>query len=182
MKILSPADGLETVKAVHAMADTDGPVYLRLTGKGTPDTVVYHEDYDFVFGKGVTLKDGEDAAIIASGAVVFNALQASKKLEKEKGIHVRVIDIHTIKPIDEAIIRKAAKETGHIFAVEEHSLFGGLGSAVCEIASGIGNCPEITRLGLPDAFGKIAEYNDQLIRYGLDADSIAVTIARKLKI
>jgi len=130
MTILSPADSLETRKATAAAAEIKGPVYLRLATGTTPD--IYKSDYEFKIGRGVTLREGADIAIIATGGILHDVLQASDELEKS-GISARVINIHTVKPIDKEIILKAARETGGILTVEEHTIFGGLGSSVAEV-------------------------------------------------
>lgn len=177
--ILSPADGVEIVKATLAAAEYKGPVYLRLTGaKNNP--IVYREDYPFQIGRAVTLKEGGDATIIATGTMVYKALVAAELLKKQ-GIGARVVDIHTIKPLDTDVIKKAVGETGLIVTVEEHSVIGGLGAAVAEVVAEIGNAPKVIRVGLPDSFGLIGTYAEQLARYGLTAENIAETVSVNLK-
>lgn len=177
--ILSPADGLEIVKATIAAALYKGPVYLRLTG-GRNNPIVYKEDYNFDIGKAVTLREGKDVAIFATGTMVAVTLQAADLL-KGKGIAARVVDIHTIKPLDAEVIKKAAKETGLIVTVEEHNILGGLGAAVAEIVAEEGNAPRLVRIGLPDSFGPIGTYAEQLERYGLTGENIANIVIRNLK-
>ena len=177
--ILSPADGLEIVKATLAAAEYNGPVYIRLTGARN-NPIVYSEDYDFEIGKAVTIREGRDAALFATGAMVAKALSAADIL-KNKGVAARVVDIHTIKPLDTEVIRKAVKETGLVVTVEEHSILGGLGAAVAEVMAEEGNAPRLVRMGLPDSFGPIGTYDEQLERYGLTDVNIADTVMKNLK-
>lgn len=172
--ILSPADGLEIVKATWAAAEYKGPVYIRLTG-GKNNPIVYTRDYEFTIGKAVTLREGGDLTLIATGAMVAQSLAAAGML-KEKGIAARVVDMHTIKPIDAEAIRKAAAETRLVATVEEHSILGGLGAAVAEVMAEIGGAPKLVRIGLPDCFGPIGTYDEQLERYGLTGPRIAETV------
>ena len=172
MTIINPADDIETKKALEAAYNHDGPTYIRLGRFATP--VIFDEDYDFEIGKGVTLKDGDDITIIATGLMVGEALNAYEIL-KEKGINARVINIHTIKPIDRDIIIKAAKETGKIVTVEEHSVIGGLGSAVCDVV-----CDEVPvpvkKIGVNDTFGCSGPAKDLLLKFGLSSENIVNTV------
>ena len=171
MTIFSPSDPSETVKATNAAAQLVGPVYLRLTTGGTPK--IYEDDYEFEVGKGVTLRDGSDIAIIATGSIVHEVVQAANELEK-LGISVRLINIHTIKPIDREIIIKAARETQVILTVEEHSITGGLGSCVAEVL-GEENCifRSFKRLGLNDVFAQgYGNYQEMKALNGLSKDDI----------
>ncbi len=174
MTVLSPADGLEIIKATIAASRMNGPVYIRLTGAAN-NPIVYTEDYDFEIGKAVTLKEGTDLTIIATGTMVAESVEAAALLEK-KGLSVRLVDMHTIKPLDTDVIRKACSETGAIYTVEEHSTIGGLGGAVAETVSEIAGSPRLVRIGLPDSFGKIGTYRHQLERYGLTGPQIAQRI------
>lgn len=168
MVILNPADAVEARLAVKAAIDYEGPVYLRFGRLGVP--VVFGDDYKFEIGKGVELKEGSDVTLIATGIMVAEALKASEVL-KEQGISARVVNIATIKPIDEEIIIKAAKETGAIVTAEEHNVIGGLGSAVAEVVAE--NCPvPVLRIGTQDVFGKSGKPEELLKEYGLDADAI----------
>ncbi|HWR22115.1 MAG TPA: transketolase C-terminal domain-containing protein [Feifaniaceae bacterium] len=179
LTILSPADGVEIVKATFAAVEMQGPVYLRLTGAaGLP--IVYEEDFNYEIGRAVTVKEGGDVALIATGSMVYYSLEAAKLLAK-KGISARVVDMHTIKPLDEEAVRKAVKETGLIVTVEEHNILGGLGAAVAEVVAGAGNAPKLVRIGLPDSFGPIGTYQCQLKRYGLTAQDIAEKVLQGLK-
>lgn len=169
MVIINPADDIEAVQAVHAAADFDGPVYMRFGRLAVPR--VNADDYKFEIGKGVELKDGKDVTIVATGLMVAPALEAAEML-KADGIDARVINIHTIKPIDKDILVKAAKETGAIVTAEEHNIIGGLGGAVCEALSEEYPVP-VVRLGVEDTFGKSGPALELLKIYGLDAEHIA---------
>ena len=169
MTIINPADDVEAFQAVLAAADHDGPVYMRFGRLAVPR--VNSEDYKFELGKGVTLKDGKDVTIVATGLMVAEALEAAKLLEAD-GIDARVINIHTIKPIDKDLLIKAAEETGAIVTAEEHSVIGGLGGAVCEVLCEV--CPvPVLRLGVYDTFGKSGPAVKLLKIFGLDAEHIA---------
>lgn len=177
--LLSPSDGLEIYKATIAAAEYKGPVYIRLTGaKNSP--IVYKEDFKYEIGKAITISEGKDATIIATGSMVASAVSAAKLLES-KGISVTVIDMHTIKPLDVDVIKKAVKETGLIVTAEEHSILGGLGAAVAEIVAEIGNAPKVIRVGLPDSFGPIGTYEEQLERYKLTEGDIANVVLSNLE-
>lgn len=168
MTIINPADAVEAFEAVKTAAEIDGPVYLRFGRLAVP---VFNDDsYKFEFGKGVLLREGSDITVIATGLMVNEALIAHEQLKSE-GINARIINIHTIKPIDRDIIIKAAKETGKIVTVEEHSIYGGLGSAVAEVV-----CEEypvpVHRIGVNDCFGESGPATELLVKYGLSADNI----------
>lgn len=169
MVIINPADDIEAHQAVLAAADYDGPVYMRFGRLAVPR--VNADDYKFELGKGVELKEGKDVTIIATGLLVNEALIAAESLKAE-GIDARVINIHTIKPIDKDIIIKAAKETGAIVTAEEHSVIGGLGGAVSEVLSENYPVP-ILKLGVYDTFGKSGPATELLKIFGLDAEHIA---------
>jgi len=179
LTILSPADGVEIVKATFAAVAMEGPVYIRLTG-GAGLPAVYEEDFAYEIGKAVTLREGRDVTLIAAGSMVFYSLEAAKLLAA-KGVDARVVDMHTVKPLDEQVIARAVKETGLIVTAEEHNILGGLGAAVAEVVAGIGNAPRQLRIGLPDSFGPIGTYPYQLKRYGLTAEDIAGQVLRNLK-
>jgi transketolase len=168
MVIINPADDMEAQLAVKAAIDHDGPVYMRFGRLAVED--VNGEDYKFELGKGVCLKDGTDVSIIATGLMVQEALKAADIL-KEEGIDARVINIHTIKPIDEEIITKAAKETGAIVTAEEHYIMGGLGSAVSEVVCANAPCP-VKIIGT-DRYGKSGKPAELFEEYGLTAENIA---------
>lgn len=168
MVVLNPADGVEAKKCIFKAAKHYGPVYIRLGRSGLP--VIFDEDYDFEIGKGVELGSGEDVTIVATGIMVKKALDAREELLKE-GISARVINISTIKPIDNDIILKAAKETKGIVTVEEHNIIGGLGSAVAEVL--VENYPvPLLRVGVKDSFGQSGTSDDLLKKYGLTVENI----------
>ncbi len=170
MTVISPADAIETKYAVKAAIEIDGPVYLRLGRLGVP--VIYDENvYKYEIGKGIALAEGSDATIIATGLMVHGALEAKSLLQQE-GISVRIVNIHTIKPIDIDIIVKAAKETGAIVTAEEHNIIGGLGSAVAEVLGEHYPVP-ILRIGVQDKFGKSGKPEKLMEMYGLTAADIA---------
>ena len=176
MTVINPADDTEAKLAVEAAYNHDGPVYIRFGRLAAP--VIFGDDYKFEIGKGVTLKDGKDITIIATGLMVGEALQAYETL-KEKGIDARIINIPTIKPIDRDIIVKAAKETGRIVTVEEHSVIGGLGSAVCDVVCD--ECPvPVTKIGVNDEFGCSGPATELLKKFGLSAENIVNTVCRVL--
>ena len=169
MTVINPADDVEAKAAVLAMADFEGPAYMRFGRLAAP--IFNDKDtYKFELGKGIQLRDGDDVTIIATGLMVAEALQAHDEL-KAKGINARVINIHTIKPIDKDIILKAAKETGKIVTVEEHSVVGGLGSAVCDVVSEL--CPvPVKKIGVNDTFGYSGPAVELLKEFGLCASNI----------
>lgn len=168
MTVISPADGVSASALVRLAAEMNGPVYLRLGRLDIP--VIYPADTKFEIGKGAMLKEGNDLTIIATGMMLELALNAAESLKAE-GISARVIDIHTIKPIDAEIITKAAKETGAIVTCEEHNIIGGLGSAVSEVV--VKNAPvPMEFVGVEDIFGKSGKPADLLIKYGLTSDKI----------
>ncbi len=151
MTVMCTSDDIETKWAVDAISKIDTPVYLRLCRLATP--VIYEENQTFEIGKGVQIGDGEDATVIATGVTVSEAIKAMESL-KQEGINIRVIDMHTIKPIDKELTIKCAKETKKIITIEDHNIIGGLGSAVCEVLSEEYPC-KVTRMGIMDRFRKI---------------------------
>ncbi len=168
MTIINPADETESKKAVFAAMELDGPVYIRFGRLAVP--VIFDDDYNFEVGKGVELREGSDVTIIATGLMVNEALQAYELLKAE-GISARIINMATIKPLDNEIVLKAARETGAVVTAEEHSVIGGLGGAVCELLSG--ECPvPVVRLGVYDTFGHSGPAADLLDEFGLRAANI----------
>jgi transketolase len=175
MTVIVPADAEETRKAVTFAAEYDGPVYIRLGRMSVPD--LFTSDYQFEHGKAVQIVNGSDVTIIATGIMVGSAKQAAEQL-KEAGISARVLNIHTIKPIDQAAIMKAAADTGAIVTCEEHSIIGGLGSAVAEVL--VENAPvPMERIGVKDTFGESGTPSTLLVKYQLTADDI-VAAAKKV--
>lgn len=179
MTVINPADAIETEQVIKAISEINGPCYVRL-GRMAVANVNDESTYKFELGKGVTLSEGEDATIIATGIMVEAALEA-KNILAEEGINARVINIHTLKPIDKEIIIKAAKETKAIVTAEEHSIIGGLGSAVSEVV--VENYPVIVkRIGINDCFGESGKPNELLVRYGLTAENIVKSIKEAIKL
>jgi len=168
MTVISPADAVSTSALVKLAAEMYGPVYFRLGRLDVP--VIYDDNTKFEIGKGIQIRDGNDVTIIATGFMVDPSLKAAEMLSND-GISARVIDIHTIKPLDNDIIIKAAKETGAILTCEEHNLFGGLGSAVSEVV--VKNCPvPMDMVGLEDTFGESGKPNELVEKYGLTPENI----------
>ncbi len=178
MVIINPADDVEAKAAVHAAVDHEGPVYMRFGRLAVPR--INSEDYKFELGKGVLLKDGNDVTIVASGLMVNEALIAAETLKAE-GIDARVINIHTIKPIDKDILVVAAKETGAIVTAEEHSIIGGLGSAVSEALAEEYPVP-VVKLGVNDTFGKSGPALELLKIFGLDAENIVAKAKKAIEL
>lgn len=167
MTVISVSDAVETKKAVHAISEFKGPVYLRLSRAQAP--VYFDESYDFQIGKGVELKSGSDVALVATGTILHNTLRAAELLEEE-GIKATVINIHTVKPIDETILIDAAKRTGAVLTIEEHSIYGGLGSAVSEVLSKHYPTP-MDFVGATE-FAESGDYDELLNKYGYSPESI----------
>lgn len=169
MVVINPSDDVEAKAAVKAAYEHEGPVYLRFGRLAVP-VINDRADYKFELGKGVVLREGKDVTIIATGLPVNNCLEAAEKLAAD-GIEAKVINIHTIKPLDEELIVAAAKETGKVVTVEEHSVIGGLGSAVCDVLSE--KAPtKVLKIGVNDTFGESGPAAELLKKYGLDTDSI----------
>lgn len=178
MNVVVPADALETVKALEAVVRIRGPAYLRLGRGSTPK--VYEEGLKYTFGRASSVRDGADVTIIANGIMVAVSVEAADSLARD-GVDVRVIDMHTVKPIDEAIIVEAAKETGAIVTAEEHSVLGGLGGAVSEVLSQRIPTP-LQIVGIPDRFGESSrDYRSLLNRYGLTAERVSKAVYRALE-
>ena len=174
MTVLSTSDDIQTKWAVKEISRIEGPVYLRLARLATP--VIYDENVKFEIGKGCQFGEGTDATVIATGVVVAEALKAQEELEKQ-GINIRVIDIHTIKPIDKEIIIKAAKETKKIITIEDHSIIGGLGSAVCEVLAE--EYPtKVIRMGIKDTFGTSGKAEELMKYFHITAEDIIEEIKK----
>lgn len=168
MTVLCTSDDIQTKWAIKEMAKIDGPVYIRLARVATP--VIYDENQNFEIGKVVQIGDGTDATVFATGVEVAEALKAKEELEKEN-INIRVVDVHTIKPIDREMIIKCAKETKKLITIEDHSIIGGLGTAVCEVLSE--ECPtKVVRMGMQDRFGKSGKAEQLLKYFKLDSEAI----------
>ena len=180
MLVLSASDDFQTKWIIKEISKINGPVYVRLSRYATP--VIYDEQFmmenniEFKIGRGIQLGDGTDASIIATGITVTEALKAQKTLKNE-GINVRVIDMHTIKPIDQELIIKCAKETNKIITVEDHSIIGGLGSAVCEVLAE--KYPtKVIRMGINDVFGESGKAEELIKKYKIDCESIVETVKK----
>ena len=177
MTVLSPCDGPESGRAIKAALEMEGPVYVRM-GRSALD-VITEDDAEFTIGKGVVMADGADAVMFATGLMVGESLKA-REILAERGIDLAVVNIHTIKPIDEELIVSYAKKTGHVFTSEDHFITGGLGSAVAEVLCE--QCPTpLVRIGVKDTFGRSGTFEDLIKVYGIDAESVANTIEATLK-
>ena len=175
MPVIVPADAKEARKATFALAAFEGPAYMRLARLATP---VFDEEYPFEIGKANVLREGKDVAVFACGLMVNEALEAAKLLAAE-GIEISVINVHTIKPIDEACVSEYAAKCGNVVTVEEHSVIGGLGDAVAGVLMGKINC-KFLKIGVNDQFGQSGKAADVLREYGLTADQIAAKIKATL--
>ncbi len=178
MTVLVPCDAEETRKAVHAAAKIIGPVYMRFARHKTP--VFTTPKTPFTVGKALSLTDGDDVTVIACGPIVYHALDAARRLS-QKGLRVRVLNMHTVKPIDRHAISRAARETGAIVTAEEHQIHGGLGSAVAEILTGEGPLAPQEFVGMHDAFGESGQTDELLAKYLMDTEAILAAILRVVK-
>ncbi len=177
MTVMCTSDDTQTKWAINEISKFNGPVYLRLCRLATPKI---YENEKFEIGKGVQIGEGTDATIIATGVVVSESIEAMEEL-KTKGINIRVVDMHTMKPIDKEIIIKSAKETKNIITIEDHSIIGGLGSAVCEVLAE--NYPKkVYKMGIKDEFGKSGKAEDLLKYFKLDKDSITEFIEKIINV
>ena len=177
MTVVMPADYYSARKLVRAAAELNGPVYLRFTRDAIP--VIYGADDEFEIGKAKMLRDGKDAAIIANGDTLRLAIEAAEILSAE-GVHVRVLDMHTIKPLDNEAVKSCINDIGKIVTVEDHNILNGLGSAVCELAAEAGNC-RVKRIGIQDQFGMSAPYDRLLAINGVTVENIVASVKEMLK-
>lgn len=178
MTVISPADDISTKALLKEIIKYEGPVYFRLSRMKTP--VVYTEDTRFEIGKGIQIGNGVDGTLFANGDLLWEALEIQDKLI-QKGIKIRVVDLHTIKPIDKELIIKSAKETGLLFSLEDHSIIGGLGSAITEVLCD--NYPKkLIRFGIKDEFGKSGTAEDLIKYFELDVDSIMKKLLKEFKV
>lgn len=177
MLVISPADATESALATAAILDYEGPAYLRLSRSASP--VIFDENHHFEIGKGVVVKDGSDIVIFSTGIVLSEVIDAANLLEQQ-GHSVAVINIHTIKPIDKELIIEYASKCKQAFTVEEHSIIGGLGSAVCEVTSEYAPI-KLTKIGINDEFGSSGDPNGMFKRFGLDSEGILKAILNNLK-
>ena len=177
MTVIVPSDDVEARAAVRAAYEMEGPVYMRF-GRLAAPIINDRPDYKFELGRGVCLREGKDVTIVATGMLVPAALEAAEALAAE-GVDAEVINIHTIKPLDEDIIIQSARKTGHVVVAEEHSVIGGLGSAVCDVLSE--KCPTpVKKVGVQDTFGESGPGADLLAKYGLDAAGVAAAVRELL--
>ncbi len=171
LTVIVPADGIETANAVRACIREPGPFYIRV-GRGFEPTYYKTEDYGFEIGRAITLNPGTDLTIICCGVTVLQAVEAAKILKKEDGLSIRVLNVHTLKPIDEAAIMSAVTETRRILTVEEHSVIGGLGSAVADVIAASGKGCAFEKVGVPDEFCLVGYPEDLYAHYKLDCNGI----------
>lgn len=177
MTVIVPADGVETKKVIHAAAAMEGPVYIRLGRSSVP--ILYPADYEYTIGKASVLRPGTDVAILACGIMVAESLKAAEELAQE-GISARVVNVSTIKPLDEETIVRAARETGAVITAEEHNIIGGLGSAVAETLVEKAPVP-MERVGVRDTFGESGKPEELLKKYGLLATDLKEAVHKVLK-
>lgn len=180
MTLICPADGIETGLAVRAAAETPGPFYIRIN-RGFDQVVYNTDDYGFEVGKAVQMTEGTDITVIACGACVYQAVQAAKMLEFDHKLKVRVLNMHTIKPIDREAILAAVQETRRIITVEDHTVIGGLGSAVAEVVVESGKACAFRKLGLQDKFSAIGLHEDLMAMYEIDANGIVKNVLEVMK-
>ncbi len=171
MTIIAPADGIECANAVAACVEHPGPVYIRI-GRGFEPACYENEDYGFQIGKSIEMESGSDITIICCGIAVAQAREAARILRENDGISVRVVNMHTIKPIDREAVIQAITDTRRIITVEDHNIYGGLGSAVSEVIAESGRACAFTRVGIPDCFSLVGYPEDLYNHYKLDADGI----------
>ena len=180
MTVICPADGAEAAQAIRASLGVNGPVYIRL-GRGFEPPCYENTDYEYHIGKAITMREGKDMTIIACGIGVLQSLNAAKTLAEE-GIDVRVVNMHTLKPLDREAVIAAARETGHILTVEEHNIIGGLGDAVASVLAEEGIACRFHKHGVQDIFAEIGYAEDLYAHYGLDANGIADEARRMMGI
>lgn len=180
LTVICPADGMETVNAVRAAYETPGPFYIRIN-RGFDRVVYPSTDYGFELGKAVQLHEGTDLTIIACGSCVFQAIQAANFLDSSDGLKIRVLNMHTIKPIDREAILKAVMDTRRIITVEDHTVMGGLGSAVAEVVVESGKGCAFKKLGLQDEFAPIGLHEDIMSILGIDSNGIIEAVREVMK-
>lgn len=180
LTVVCPADGMETVNAVRAAYEMQGPVYIRIN-RGFDRVLNSSTDYDFEFGKAITLHEGTDLTVIACGSCAFQALTAANFLDNSDGLKIRVLNMHTIKPIDREAIEKAVMDTRRIITVEDHNIIGGLGSAVAEVIADLGKGCAFRRLGIQDVFAPIGLHEDIMSIVGIDSNGIIDAVREVMK-
>ena len=179
MHVLVPADAVATQALTRLMLDTQGPVYIRLSREACPDVYSPQQAGSFQLGKGAVLREGSDVTVMACGIMVSKAMEAAEQLAQE-GISVRAVDLYSIKPIDRELILRCARETGAIVCAEEHSVIGGLGSAVAEVLAGENQLLPVAFVGVKDVFTESGNYDELLHKYGLDADAVVSALRKVL--
>ncbi|MBN1344326.1 MAG: transketolase family protein [Phycisphaerae bacterium] len=175
MTVIVPADGYETAKAVTAAVEMDGPVYIRI-GRGFEPPVYDSMDYDFEIGKAIEMHEGTDITLIACGVTVLQAVEAAKFLQENSGLSVRVLNMHTIKPLDEEAVMKAVMDTRRIVTVEDHNTNGGLGTAVADVIAASGKGCAFTKVGIPGIYAIVGYPDDLLAHYKMDANGLIETV------
>lgn len=175
MTVIVPADGVETANAVRACVEYPGPVYIRI-GRGFEPTYFQNEDYGFQIGKAVEICPGTDVTLICCGVTVLQAAEAARILREQEGLSVRVLNMHTLKPLDEEAVLRAVQETRRIITFEEHNVLGGLGSAVAEVIARSGKGCAFESVGIPDCFCEVGYPEDLYNFYGLDTDGIMTKV------
>jgi len=180
MTVLAPSDATQTRRLVELMATTDGPMYARIGRANAPVLYTKEDLKDIEIGKGLVVVDGSDVSIIACGTMVDQAVDAAERLSKD-GISAQVVDMHTIKPLDERLVKKCARDTKAIVTVEEHSVIGGLGGAVCEVLAENRSALPFKRIGVQDMFCESGEPEELFEKYGLNPPSIVKTVKKLLK-
>jgi len=180
MTVIAPADGIETANAVRASLDYPGPVYIRI-GRGFEPKYYEDENYGFQIGKAVEIKSGTDITLISCGVTVLQAAEAAKFLEENDGLSVRVLNMHTIKPLDEEAVLSAVEDTRRIITIEDHNVFGGLGSAVADVIAASGKGCAFIKVGIPDCFSIVGYPEDLCNYYQLDADGIIGKVREVMK-
>ena len=181
MTVIVPADGYEAANAVRASLKIDGPVYIRINRGGNPIAIYESEDYGFEVGKMIELRPGKDITVIACGSPVIPAIEAAKTLEQEDGVTVRVLNMHTIKPVDRESILSAINDTGCILTVEDNTVIGGMGSAVADVIAESGKGCVFKKVGLPDEFSIIGSPSDIPHHYKMDQEGIIENVRELLK-
>ena len=174
-KVIVPCDGMETAKAVEAAYNTPGPVYIRIN-RGFDQKVNEDSKYIYEIGKAIEMHQGTDLTIIACGSTVYQAIQAAKELKEIDKLNVRVLNMHTVKPIDKEAILSAVHDTRRILTVEDHNIIGGLGSAVSEVVASSGKACAFERLGIPDTFSPIGWHEDLMSHFGIDTNGIIAKV------
>ena len=180
MTVIAPADGFETGNALVAAMDWPGPVYMRI-GRGFEPPVHKDQNYPFEIGRAITMRDGKDVTLIGCGVGVLQAMRAAEVLDGQ-GLSARVLDRHTVKPIDREAVISAVKDTRRIVTIEDHNIYGGLGTAVAEVIVASGKACAFRKLGVPDCFSIVGYPEDLYHHYGFDADGIVATVSELMRL